>query len=151
MILRPLLSSAFLLMGGLMLGSMLGVDSLVSHIRSNGTIAYFKDSTGSMAGQDEYLAFPLFFILPLLVRIFRSGKRLTLIEILLHIIALGLICIAVTSVGTEALRNTRLYDEDADALDILLFSGKATLVLSLALITDSLVSRFLVPPNPPRS
>ena len=136
MMFRATLSSTFLLMGGLMLGSLLGVGSLVSHLGEDGTVQYFKDSAGSMSGQNDYLGFPLFFALPLLVRLFRSTRRLTVVELLLHLMALGLIAIAVFNVGTQALRYSRNFGQDADSFRLLFMSGKATCVLSVLLILD---------------
>lgn len=83
----------------------LRTDGLVMWVK-DGTPVFFKDSTGSIAGQDEYLFFVVLWLPSALIRLVRTPSRPALLEILLFGITAVFVYVGFSSVGSETFRLT---------------------------------------------
>ena len=85
---------------------------LVSHLREDGSPVFYRESPGSIAGQDEYLFFVVLWIPSLMLRLVRAGRRPWMFEIALFALASIFVYVGWTSVGTETLRRTAAVTGD---------------------------------------
>lgn len=72
----------------------------------DGTPVFFKDSSGSNAGQDEYLFFVVLWLPSALIRLCRALARPAFLEIVLFGLTSVFVYIGFSSIGTDTFRLT---------------------------------------------